>query len=175
MYYNGKKHFFINEYGKIIITTIAIILMSTSSVVLFFTNSNSLFASKHKNKNEVIVNKTNEINYITKINSDCSFKINDLENKYYLIGVENSNILYNYLKSNILNKNIKIEYDILKEDKFNNKYVYIYIDDILVNKEILKNGISKLKIEDKNTFHLSDLLKSQNEAKNSKLGIWSNI
>ena len=53
------------------------------------------------------------------------------------------------MEKDLLNKNVKIEFDNSKLDK-NKAYAYIYLSDELYNTQLLKEGCATLRVERKN-------------------------
>lgn len=72
-------------------------------------------------------------------------------------------------------KNIEIEFDIgQKEDKYNRKLAYIYVDGEMLNNILVKEGLAKVAyVYPPNTRYLETLESSQEQAKAEKMGIWS--
>ncbi len=71
-------------------------------------------------------------------------------------------------------RTIKIEYEINtnKEDKYNRKLVYVFVDDELLQKDLVSKGYAEVKYAKKN-FKYYDILKAEEEAAKSKnIGIW---
>ena len=77
----------------------------------------------------------------------------------------------------IEDKEIKLEYNNYKSDKFGRIFAYpILPDGTNVSIELVKKGLAELVIYQKRKpfIHQAELLKAQAEAKNRGLGIWSN-
>lgn len=75
------------------------------------------------------------------------------------------------------NKEIKLEYDNYKSDKFGRILAYpILPDRINVSVELVKKGLAELVIYQKRKpfIHQQELLNAQEQAKERKLGIWNN-
>jgi len=74
-------------------------------------------------------------------------------------------------------KEIKLEYDNYKSDKFGRILAYpILPDGINVSIELVKKGLAELVIYQKRRpfIHQKELLNAQEQAKKRKLGIWKN-
>lgn len=73
-------------------------------------------------------------------------------------------------------KEIKLEYDNYKSDKFGRILAYAIVDGKNVSIELAKTGMAELVIYQKRKpfIYQTKLLKVQEEAKKKKLGIWSN-
>lgn len=71
---------------------------------------------------------------------------------------------------------IEIEYDdnSTKEDKYGRRLAWIFIDGKLLQKQLISKGYAKVAYLYGNYKYTNDLKKSEINAKNNKLGIWSN-
>ncbi len=70
-------------------------------------------------------------------------------------------------------KKIEIEYDIDKKDKYDRTLAWIFIDDYLLQKKIIEEGLAKVAYI-YNDYKYVDILKeSEKNAKKNKLNIWS--
>lgn len=72
-------------------------------------------------------------------------------------------------------KNIEVEFDIgPKNDKYNRKLAYIYVDGQMLNQTLVEEGLAKVAyVYPPNTRYLSQLEAAQKRAKSQNLGIWS--
>ena len=70
-------------------------------------------------------------------------------------------------------KEIRIEWDVQKKDKYGRLLGYVYVGNRFVNAEMIKSGLANLYTVPPNVKHTDYFLKLQNEAKEKKLGIWS--
>ncbi|RIP33996.1 DNA-binding protein [Staphylococcus gallinarum] len=79
--------------------------------------------------------------------------------------------------SELLNnsQNIEVEFDVgQKEDKYNRKLAYIYVDGEMLNNILVREGLAKISyVYPPNTRYLNTLEASQEQAKSEKIGIWS--
>jgi len=73
-------------------------------------------------------------------------------------------------------KEIKLEYDNYTSDKFGRILAYPIINGINVSIELVKKGMAELVIYQKRKpfIYQTQLLKEQEQAKQKKIGIWSN-
>ena len=79
-----------------------------------------------------------------------------------------------YLESLILNKAVQLEKDISETDKYGRLLRYIYIEDLFVNGEMVKNGYARVFRFPPDTRLCNELEELEAEAKEQKLGIWEN-
>jgi len=70
-------------------------------------------------------------------------------------------------------KEIRIEFDLQKKDKYGRLLAYVYAGETFVNAELVRNGLANLYTVPPNVKHTDYFLKLQSEAKEKKLGIWS--
>lgn len=83
----------------------------------------------------------------------------------------------NFTKEKLENaKKIEIEYDTnsAKTDKYERHLAWIWVDDCLVQEELVKNGLAKTYMLQDNYKYAGILQENEYNAKQSKLGIWSN-
>jgi micrococcal nuclease len=79
-----------------------------------------------------------------------------------------------YLENLILNKKIKIEYDIQKYDKYNRMLAYVFVDEKFVNEELIKKGYAWVYIIPPNFKYSYRLKMAEEKAKIEKRGLWKN-
>lgn len=72
----------------------------------------------------------------------------------------------------ILNKKIKIEYDLQKYDKYGRILAYVFFDKKLLNEEILKSGYAWVYIIPPNFKYSHRLKMAEEKAKKEKKGLW---
>ena len=82
----------------------------------------------------------------------------------------------NYTKEKLEKaKKIEIEYDIeaSKQDKYERELAWVWVDDSLLQKELVMNGLAKTYML-QNNYRYADILQlAETEAKNNKINIWS--
>ncbi|MBR1385532.1 MAG: thermonuclease family protein [Bacilli bacterium] len=87
----------------------------------------------------------------------------------------NESLVSDYVCNALKNaKKIKIEYDpnSEKEDKFGRIQAWVYVDDTLLQKDLLSLGYAKIMYINDDYLHIDELKEAQNSAKEKKLGIW---
>ena len=70
-------------------------------------------------------------------------------------------------------KQITLEFDMDDLDKYGRSLVYAYDDSVLVNEEIIKNGLGIVYLFEPNLRHAAEFINGQKTARESRLGIWS--
>ena len=88
-------------------------------------------------------------------------------------GKEASNYTCRRLKNA---KKIEIEYEKEsdKKDKYDRLLAYVFVDDKLLEKDILKKGYANVKYIKKSYKYYDELVKAEETAKEKKLGLYSN-
>lgn len=124
---------------------------------------------------------------VTKVIDGDTFWINNKE-KVRLIGIdapETRNTRYKpkepfaeqskqFLSDLILGKEIILEYDAGKYDRYRRLLAYVYLlDSTFVNKELVKEGYALIMTVQPNTKYADLFLEMQQEARENKRGLWA--
>ena len=130
--------------------------------------------------------KKEEVKLIKCIDGDTvTVKLNNDNIKVRFLAIDTSEIDKNEPFANeaknftcdILNKSKKIylEYDEKsdKTDKYGRVLAWVWADNILVQKEIIKNGYGKVSYLYDKYKYINDLKALENEAKDNKINIWN--
>ena len=69
---------------------------------------------------------------------------------------------------------IKLEYEpnIERKDKFDRIQAWVFVDGVLLQNDLVKNGYARVLLVEDNYTYKEVLVNSQTEARNNKLGIW---
>jgi micrococcal nuclease len=70
-------------------------------------------------------------------------------------------------------KNVRLEFDEQKYDKYGRLLAYVYCDDVFVNAEVIRQGYGSVMIVPPNTRHAEYFLKLESEAREAKRGLWA--
>jgi micrococcal nuclease len=70
-------------------------------------------------------------------------------------------------------KRIFLEYDKETKDKYSRTLAYVWVDSLLVNAELIKNGLASVYTYPPNLKHRDYFRSLQTEARKAKIGIWS--
>jgi micrococcal nuclease len=73
------------------------------------------------------------------------------------------------------NKEVYIEYDVIKKDKYNRTLAYVFLDnfgDEMINEQILKDGYAEILIIPPNIRYKQRFIRALNFAKKYKEGLW---
>lgn len=75
-------------------------------------------------------------------------------------------------RSLVLGKEIRIEYDEEKKDQYGRSLGYVFVGKVLVNQEMIRNGLAFLYEHSKTGSYQSLFLESMEYANNHQLGLW---
>jgi micrococcal nuclease len=87
----------------------------------------------------------------------------------------NDSLVSDYVCSSLKSaKKIRIEYEpnVEKEDKFGRIEAWVFVDDILLQEDLVKNGYAKIMYVNEDFTYLDKLQDAQDFAKKNNLGIW---
>lgn len=69
-------------------------------------------------------------------------------------------------------KKVKLEFDVEKFDKYGRTLAYVFVGDIFVNLQLVKEGLAVVETIPPNIKYVDDLLNAQKYAQENGLGIW---
>lgn len=72
-------------------------------------------------------------------------------------------------------KEIKLEFDAQKRDKYNRLLAYVYIDGDMVNLEIIKKGYAMIYTYPPNVKYAGEFAKAQQDARENDRGLWKGL
>lgn len=164
---------------------------------IFFNNFNEYFFNEGNNSIENIQkdnddneSKKIEVEYYLNVDGDTAkFKLNNEIIKVRFLGIDapetpqspkGEGCLWeeasNFTKEKLENaEKIEIEYDehALKNDKYDRILAWVWVDDNLLQEELIYNGLAKTYMLQDNYKYANILKQAENHAKNNNLGIWS--
>lgn len=73
----------------------------------------------------------------------------------------------------VLNKSVRLLYDVEKKDRYGRSLAYVYVGDIFVNREMVINGMALAVPYPPNLLHQDELCQSMDEARAKKAGLWA--
>jgi len=77
-----------------------------------------------------------------------------------------------YNKQLVEGKNVRLEKDVSEIDKYGRLLRYVYVDDIFINAELVRQGLAWAKAYEPDTKYQDTLEKTESEARQDKIGIW---
>lgn len=75
----------------------------------------------------------------------------------------------------ILGRKVRLEYDRDKKDKYNRVLAYVFADGKFINKALIDEGMARFHAKSPNYLHASKFYKSESEAKEKRIGLWSKL
>lgn len=75
-------------------------------------------------------------------------------------------------KELVLSKNVQLELDVQKKDKYGRILAYVFVQNLFVNLEMVKKGLAVLETIQPNVAHQDKILEAQKEARENCLGTW---
>jgi micrococcal nuclease len=70
-------------------------------------------------------------------------------------------------------KDVRLEYDVKKTDKYGRTLAYVYVGDLFVNAELVKRGYAQIMTIPPNVMYQDLFLELQRGARKVKLGLWN--
>ena len=70
-------------------------------------------------------------------------------------------------------KTVRLETDVSKVDKYGRLLRYVYVDDISVNAELVRQGLAWAKAYEPDTKYQDILEEAEAEARQNKIGLWA--
>ena len=77
-----------------------------------------------------------------------------------------------YNRKLVEGKTIKIEFDIVKEDRYRRLLGYCFVNGKLVNADLIEKGLAVLYTYPPNVRYVKDFTKAQDQARKNKRGLW---
>ena len=70
---------------------------------------------------------------------------------------------------------VNLEFDVQTQDRYGRLLAYIWVGDVLINKEIVKNGYAVIETIQPNVKYQDLILKAQQEARDACRGLWAGL
>ncbi len=70
-------------------------------------------------------------------------------------------------------KEVRLERDVSERDRYGRLLRYVYVDDIMVNAELVKQGLAEVKTYPPDTKYQDYLESMESEARNEERGMWA--
>ncbi len=70
-------------------------------------------------------------------------------------------------------KNVRLEFDAQRRDKYGRLLAYVYVDDVFINKKLLEEGLAKVLVIPPNERYADEFVSIQRDARRKHKGIWS--
>lgn len=119
----------------------------------------------------IVVSLNGEETKVRFIGIDTPESVNPDESKNTANGI----IASQWTKDFLDGKQVYLEYDVQKTDKYGRTLAYVYLLDgkTMVQYELLKNGLAEIMTIEPNTRYEKIFIELEKEAKENKIGFWS--
>ncbi len=78
-----------------------------------------------------------------------------------------------FTESMLNNKKVFLEYDVQHFDRFDRVLAYIWVDDLMINEQLVKEGLAFVTTYPPNVKYVERFLDAQKHAQEQKINIWS--
>ncbi|MCR8633602.1 thermonuclease family protein [Paenibacillus radicis (ex Xue et al. 2023)] len=112
-------------------------------------------------------------------------KLNGKKEKVRLIGVDtpetkkpNTPVMFygkeasDFTKKRLENKTVELEWDVERKDKYDRLLAYVWVEDELFNRTLVKEGYARIATFPPNVKYVDLFKKDQEEARNKQKGLW---
>lgn len=89
--------------------------------------------------------------------------------------VKEGKIASEYTKNLLENKKVRVEFDEEKQDVYERKLGYLFLNDEFINEKLLKEGMAKLYTKTTNQKYSERLKKAEQYARENKKGFWKDF
>ncbi|HPS20262.1 MAG TPA: thermonuclease family protein [Candidatus Omnitrophota bacterium] len=72
-------------------------------------------------------------------------------------------------------KNVRLEFDTVKEDKYGRWLAYVYVGDVMVNEALLREGVAVVFTFPPNVRYTERFIAAQQDARVNKRGLWGTL
>lgn len=73
----------------------------------------------------------------------------------------------------VLNKEIRLEYDVQRLDKYTRTLAYVYVGEVFVNEKLVQDGFAKVATFPPNILYINKFIEAERQARENSLGLWS--
>ncbi len=87
--------------------------------------------------------------------------------------VEFGKIATEFTKEALENKEVVLEFDVSKRDRYGRLLAYVWIDGIMFNKTLIESGIALVTTYPPDVKYAEEFVKLQEQARKNKLGLWA--
>lgn len=88
--------------------------------------------------------------------------------------VEYGKIASDFTKELLLNQEVFLEYDVQARDRYDRILAYVYINNVMFNMTLLKEGHAKVATYPPNVKFVDEFTALQEQARDAQKGVWSN-
>ena len=84
-------------------------------------------------------------------------------------------IASNFTKTQLLDKHIKLEFDVSERDKYGRLLGYVWYDEVLFNEYLVEQGYARVATYPPDVKYVERFLAAQERAREAKLGLWGYV
>lgn len=172
---------------KIIEGIVFIVLVYVCAKYNIFSNEEFLkFLGMEVEESEIVA--TGEYQVTRVVDGDTiEVNYNGTEEKVRLIGIDTPESVHpdkeknseygeqasEYTKNLLEGKTVRLEFDVQERDSYGRLLAYVYIDDVMVNKKLLEEGLAQIATYPPNVKYVDEFTKIQETARENKKGFWA--
>lgn len=117
----------------------------------------------------IIVNFKGKDERLRLIGVDTPESVHPDKSKNSYLGVKASN----FTKNKLTGKHVSLEFDVQARDHYGRLLAYVYLDNVMFNKTLLRSGYAQVATYPPNVKYTKDFLDLEREARNKNVGLWS--
>lgn len=102
------------------------------------------------------------------IGVDTPESVHPDKSKNSYLGVRASN----FTKNKLSGKQVRLEFDVQERDHYGRLLAYVYLDNIMFNRTLLRTGYAQVATYPPNVRYTSEFLQLEREARNKNMGLW---
>lgn len=80
-----------------------------------------------------------------------------------------------YTKTQLMGKEVQLEFDVQKRDKYQRLLAYVYVDGVMYNKTLLAEGVAKLATFPPNVKYVDEFTAIEKKAQKEGIGLWEGV
>ncbi len=157
MYLDNSKHFALRSKWWLIIT-LAIVFLALSVLSCGQVNGTTVLVTRVIDGDTVEIEGGHRVRYI-------GIDTPEISEPYYIEAAEAN-------RSLVEGKEIRLEEDFEDKDKYGRLLRYVWVDDIMVNAELVRLGYAYSHSYPPNLKYQAHLFQLENEARERRLGLW---
>ena len=151
---------------KFLLALIILISLTSCDTIIQTENQNNLYeVVRDVDGDTVILNIDGQKTRVRLIGIDTPESVAEDKSR----NVKEGKIASEYTKNLLENKKVRLEFDDEKEDVYERKLGYVFLDDEFINEKLLKEGMAKLYTKTTNQKYSERLKKAEQYAKDLSL------
>ncbi|MCD5382782.1 thermonuclease family protein [Candidatus Gracilibacteria bacterium] len=79
----------------------------------------------------------------------------------------------NYVKKVLMNKKVRLEFDVSKQDRYGRTLAYVFLNDgTFLNADLIENGYGQVMTVPPNVKYSEEFLELERKARENNIGLW---